>query len=601
MNNAIIKIWDMLEPRERGLFYILVIIGFLASMAEIVGLGAMLVLLNVLAKPDEMLDNAWLGWVYELFGFESLFGFQLVLSLAVFAVVFLGLMARAVSFFTITRYVAMRGFHISRRLLESLLHLDYTHFIQRNPSEISKNVLSECEQLVVRVLMPCMVVVTSVVRVSTIVVLIIVVDYVIAFVTVALLVGGYVAIYFSLRARLERAGAEIFDGNAKRFKLLQEVVGGFKEVKLMSLERSYVERFSVPSLGRASAEARSNVLREMPRFGIEGLSIVVLVIAILILMLRSDGDLLSAIPTLGIFALSAMRLLPALQQTYHAIAMIRGAQDVINTLHREYMQARGKMAERQVRPHTDARLEIRRALELDRATFAYPQAERMALKDFSLTIPTHTTLGIVGGTGAGKTTLIDIILGLLPLQSGSVRVDDTPLGPDTLRSWQNSLGYVPQSIYLVDDTIAANIAFGVPEDRIDMDKVIEAARVAALHDFVVSDLPDGYGTVVGDRGIRLSGGQRQRIGIARAIFSNPSLLILDEATSALDNITERSVIRSIHAMSQHITVIMIAHRLSTVQNCDTILLLESGQISASGTYDELLETSAHFREMTGEK
>ena len=229
--------------------------------------------------------------------------------------------------------------------------------------------------------------------------------------------------------------------------------------------------------------------------------------------------------------------------------------------------------------------------------FSYPLAERKALQGLSLTIPARTTVGIVGGTGAGKTTAVDLMLGLLDMQEGTLAVDGVPITPRNVRAWQDTIGYVPQHIFLTDDTVASNVAFGLPPDQIDHAAVERAARIAELHGFVTEELPQGYDTVVGERGIRLSGGQRQRIGIARALYHDPDVLIMDEATSALDNLTERAVMDAVHNLGHAKTIILIAHRLTTVQACDTIFMLEHGQLVAQGSYNELLDTSRKFRAM----
>jgi ABC-type multidrug transport system fused ATPase/permease subunit len=318
---------------------------------------------------------------------------------------------------------------------------------------------------------------------------------------------------------------------------------------------------------------------------------------VMVLLLRADGDLAAVLPTIGVFAFGTMRLMPAMQQVYGAFTNLRTGQRVLDDLHAEYTTA---LAELNARPRSapgGARLPLREILELDDLSFAYPKAERPALRGVTLRIPAHSTVGIVGGTGAGKTTLIDLILGLLIPDSGEIRVDGRRLDRDTLRLWQQSLGYVPQSIYLVDDSVRANIAFGVPPGQIDDAAVERAARLAALHDFVTNELPEGYATVVGERGVRLSGGQRQRIGIARALYHEPDLLVFDEATSALDNITERVVMEAVNSMQGARTIILIAHRLSTVRNCDVIHLMEHGSVAASGTYDELVARNETFRRM----
>jgi ABC-type multidrug transport system fused ATPase/permease subunit len=228
-------------------------------------------------------------------------------------------------------------------------------------------------------------------------------------------------------------------------------------------------------------------------------------------------------------------------------------------------------------------------------TYAYPNATRPALDDISLRIAARTTIGFVGATGAGKTTLVDVVLGLLEPQSGHVLVDGTSIHPDNIRAWQRSIGYVPQQIFLADDTVAGNIAFGVPREKIDMQAVERAAKCAELHAFVLEGLPQGYQTEVGERGIRLSGGQRQRIGIARALYHDPAVLIFDEATSALDNLTERAVMDAIHNLTHVKTILVIAHRLSTVRPCEQIFFLDRGRLRAVGTYDQLLAGDPIFQ------
>jgi ATP-binding cassette, subfamily B, bacterial PglK len=240
---------------------------------------------------------------------------------------------------------------------------------------------------------------------------------------------------------------------------------------------------------------------------------------------------------------------------------------------------------------------VKREIALSDIRYTYPQGDKPVLQGLTMTIPAMTTVGIVGGTGAGKTTAVDVMLGLMVPQAGALKVDGTAIGPENLRAWQNSIGYVPQQIFLIDDSVAANIAFGIPPEKLDMAAVERAAKVANLHDFVVGELTEGYKTFVGERGVRLSGGQRQRIGIARALYHDPDVLILDEATSALDNLTERAVMEAVHNLGHEKTIIMIAHRLSTVKDCDTIFLMDKGRLAAQGRYDQLVAENETFRQM----
>jgi len=284
-----------------------------------------------------------------------------------------------------------------------------------------------------------------------------------------------------------------------------------------------------------------------------------------------------------------------LQQIYNSLTLLRVVGPMLDNVHRDMIEV--GLARRSSQPVSRVPLRLQDRLDLVGIYYRYPKAERSALKDLNLEIKANSTVGIVGGTGAGKTTAVDVMLGLLSPEKGELLIDGVRIDQSNLRGWQNAIGYVPQQIFLVDDTVAANIAFGVAPERRNTGDVERAARLAMLHDFVVNELPQGYDTTVGERGVRLSGGQRQRIGIARALYHDPDVLILDEATSALDNLTERAVMDAVNNISHAKTIIMIAHRLSTVKGCDTIFFLENGRCAATGTYDELLAGNQAFRQM----
>jgi ATP-binding cassette, subfamily B, bacterial PglK len=590
------KILQLLDRGERRRFYILMVLMVLVTFAEVLSITSILPLLAVLADPGLIETNRYLAWTYERFGFTSTYAFQVFLSVAVFVAMLAGLALKAAGTYAMTRFSTMRGFTISSRLLQAYLHQPYSWFLERNSAAIRRSVLGEVGKVVNSVILPGITVVASLMLATFIIAVIVMIDPVIAVTSALLMGGGYGLIYLRIRDLLARLGKEGLEANRERFQLTQEATGGVKEVKLMGLEDSYVRRFNDPSRRVARVSALNQLLGQLPRYLLEALAFGTLLGLILILLLRNAGDLVAIIPTLGFVAFSVMRLLPALQQVYRGIASMRGAKVVLDHIHADYTAALTQRS----RPRKGGNgppMLLTRRLELDGISYAYAAAERTALQDLALTIPAGSTVGVVGGTGAGKTTLVDLILGLLTPQAGEIRVDGTPITPANLRAWQKSLGYVPQSIYLVDASVAQNIAFGVSEDRIDMVEVERAARIAALHDFVLEELPKGYQTVVGERGVRLSGGQRQRIGIARALYHDPSLLILDEATSALDNLTERAVMEAVHNIAGAKTVIMIAHRLSTVRNCDTIFLLEQGQVVSQGTFDELVAGNETFRRM----
>ncbi|MEM9972069.1 MAG: ATP-binding cassette domain-containing protein, partial [Pseudomonadota bacterium] len=417
----------------------------------------------------------------------------------------------------------------------------------------------------------------------------------------ALLLGGiYGGIFFAVRHILTRLGKRHLISNRTRFHVVQESTGGVKELKIMGLEAGFLKRFRDAAYRLARAQTTSQVIAAVPRYALEAVALGGMILLVLVLLVKSENGIAALVPTLGVIAAIGMRLIPALQQVYMRMAALRNSRPVLDKIYADMtgldqseLLMRDAREAIPPRPLTDL-------LELKQVVYSYPSADRAALNGLSMTIPANTTIGVVGGTGAGKTTLIDLMLGLILPRDGEMTVDGTAITADTRRSWQKTLGYVPQTIFLSDSTVAENVAFGVPKGDIDMARVEAAARTAALHDFVMSDLPNGYETLVGERGTRLSGGQRQRVGIARALYSDPSMLILDEATSALDNLTEAAVMDAVNAIAGQKTIVMIAHRLTTVRDCDMIFLLRHGQVAAQGTFDQLVASDAEFREMAGE-
>lgn len=588
------KIFSLFDARERRQFWILAAIMVLVAMVEIIGISSVLVLLKVLADPKTVQETKALAFAYDLLGFQSNFSFQVALATVVMGVVVFGLAIKAAGSYAVIRYSAMRGYSISSRLLGAYLHQPYAWFLERNSSEISKNVLNEVDSLVGRVIAPALKLLAGVLLVLSIIGLLFLVDPYVTLLSAGLIGGSYAVIYIHQRERLRRAGENLMQAYGERFRVSQEATGGIKDVKLLGLEEAYSDLYRTAANRSARSSATIGVISELPRFALEAITFGTLLVLILLLLLRSGGEIAGTVPTLGIFAFSVMRLLPALQQIYGALATMRGARSSLDAITVDYAAAI-QTPRPSIAPM--AALPLEHVLELSQISFGYVTAGRTAISELDIKIRARSTVGIVGGTGAGKTTLVDLILGLLTPDSGEISVDGTPINSENLRGWQKTLGYVPQAIFLTDDTIAANIAFGVPKDRIDMAAVERAARNAALHDFVVTELAKGYGTVVGERGVRLSGGQRQRIGIARALYRDPTLLIMDEATSALDNITERVVMEAVQNIRADKTIILIAHRLTTVKDCDTIFLMEQGKLVAQGTYDELVTGNETFRKM----
>ena len=592
------KIWALFTRRERRRFVLLIFLTITMSIFEMISVAGILPFLTVLARPD-LIENHW-----ALVEFASFFGLtdpkqvMIALGLMVFCLVVIGMTIRAAVTYVQIRFALARGQSLASRLLHGYLSHDYAWYLTRNTANLSQSLLSEVDLVVRDSILPAVLLISNLITLLLIGGFLFYVAPGVAVVAIGLLFGVYLLAYLMLRNRMSRVGRMRVTANRARFKAVQEITGGLKEIKVMGLEQVNLVRFRAHAYEIAALQAEGLVLARMPRFALEAVVYGGFIAMVLILIVVRGGAIADLLPLLGLLGMSATKLFPALQQLYLEISAIRFSAAALEKLHAEIKES-DKMPPFPSWVQTDL-LTVDQAIEFSALHFRYPQGEQDTLSDLTLRIDARSTVGIVGGTGAGKTTVIDLLLGLLHPDAGTIVVDGAPLLPDRIRAWQRNIGYVPQTIYLTDNTIAANIAFGIPEDAIDLNQVEEVARIANLHDFILSDLPQGYQTVVGERGVRLSGGQRQRIGIARALYRNPGVLVLDEATSALDSLTERAVIDAVRALGGQKTIIMIAHRLSTVMSCDKIMLLERGQLMAEGSYDDLVRKNDSFRRMAGE-
>lgn len=472
------------------------------------------------------------------------------------------------------------------------MHQPYSWFLNRHSADLGKTILSEVAAVVGGGLTPLMNLMAQSAVALALLILLIIVDPLLAFSVGVLLGVSYAGIFAVMSGWLKRLGQARIKTNKERFTAVIEAFGAAKEVKVGGLEQVYIQRFAKPAEIYAKGQATAQVIAQLPRYALEAIAFGGMLLVILYIMAQS-GSFASALPIIVLYAFAGYRLMPALQQIYEAITKLRFAGLALDAMHRDLSSLQA--AEAQQSPPNA--LPLTQAITMNHVSYRYPNAPQPALKGIDLTIPAHSTVGFVGATGSGKTTTVDVILGLLEPHEGSLSVDGQPITACNRRQWQRTIGYVPQHIYLADDSVAANIAFGGNAEDINQQAVERAAKIANLHEFVVKDLPQGYATTVGERGVRLSGGQRQRIGIARALYRNPQVLILDEATSALDNLTEQAVMEAINNLGHDITIILIAHRLSTVRQCDQIYLLERGEVKASGTYDKLTKNNIQFKLM----
>jgi len=591
------RLFDLLEPRDRRRLLMLMGLILVMGLVEALGVGSVLPFLTVLSEPGLVEENPWLGAAYEAGGFEDRESFLVALGLAMFAVVIVSLGMKVLTLYASTRFTLMLGHRIALRMLTGYLGQPYAWFLGRHSAELVKTVVGEVNFVVNSVMLPAIQLVAAAVVVVFLTGLVISVDPVVALSAAGLFGLVYGGIFLAMRRSLARLGTQRYEANEARFRIAQEALTGIKDVKVLGREGVLARRFEVPSHRLARTQTLSTLLGEMPRPVLEALLFGGLLMLALQMMLSREGGLMEAIPVIGLYAFAGARLFPQMQMIHHMLSKLRFGQASLEALHADLAGIRAHA--RALPDAPPAPLGLAHALELRDVHFTYPEAGRAALAGLTMRVGARSRVGIVGGTGAGKTTAVDVILGLLVPDAGALVVDGVALGPEALPAWRRSIGYVPQQIFLADETVAGNIAFGIPPGEIDMAAVERAARIAELHGFVTGELDRGYETRVGERGVRLSGGQRQRIGIARALYHDPDVLVLDEATSALDTLTERAVMEALANIGQAKTVIMIAHRLSTVRDCDEIVLMERGRIVASGPYERLLAESAAFRAMAG--
>jgi ABC-type bacteriocin/lantibiotic exporter with double-glycine peptidase domain len=587
------KILAILSAQERKRFALLFGIVLIMSLLDVLGVASILPFMAVLANPGLVETNVILATIYQTFGFTDSDQFLFFLGGAVFLLLVLSLSFKAFTTYAQLRFSLMREYSIGRRFIEGYLHQPYVWFLNHHSADISKTILSEVGTFVGNGLMPLITVIAQSVVVVAMLILLLFVDPLLALTVGIVLSIAYGLIIKVMSKFLLRIGKERLEVNKQRFKIVSEAFGSIKEIKVGGLERTYVQRFSDPAATYARHSASSQVVAQLPRYFLEAIAFGGMLLVILYLM-ANNTNLDTALPIIALYALAGYRLMPALQLIYSNLTKLRFVGPALDALHADLSSL---VSIDLFDNHSENKIILQRQMSLDNIIFNYPEAAQSSLNKISLTIPACSTIGLVGSTGSGKTTMMDLMLGLLEPQQGTLTVDDQVINDSNRRQWQKSVGYVPQQIYLADDSIAANIAFGVEPCNIDQSAVEHAAKISSLHEFVVNELPQGYATKVGERGVRLSGGQRQRIGIARALYHNPNILFLDEATSALDNLTEQAVMDAIRSLQHKITIVIIAHRLNTVRQCDHIYILNKGQVEAQGTYNDLMQKNETFQAM----
>jgi ABC-type bacteriocin/lantibiotic exporter with double-glycine peptidase domain len=573
------------ERKDAGLLLIMILI---MSVLDMIGVASILPFMTVLTNPDLIETNFILNRMFQnlsMFGVETNQHFLFFLGVFVFVLLIFSLAIKALTNYLQIRFIHTIEYSIGKRLIESYLHQPYSWFLSRHSADIGKTILSEVALVIGNGLSPFLDLIAKGVIVIVLVNLLVIVDSKLALIVGLLLTSVYVFIFYFFRKYINHIGGEILTKNQLRFKIVGEAFGAAKQVKVGGVEQIYIKLFSNAAQIFSRTQATLAIISQLPRFILEAIAFGGVLVIMLYIMAKT-GSFNKGLPIISLYIFAGYRLMPALQQIYASFTQLTFIGPSLDKLYSDL---------KNLKPFNENQdqsvLFFNKKIVLKNVDYNYPDSSRTALKDINLIIPKKSIVGLVGATGSGKTTLVDIILGLLEAQKGSLEVDGKIITNQNSRSWQRCIGYVPQHIYLFDDTIAANIAFGLEPKDINQDMVRKAAQIANLHNFVIEELPHQYQTTIGERGVRLSGGQQQRIGIARALYHNPQVLILDEATSALDNLTEKEVMDAINSLKKDITIIIIAHRLNTVKSCDIIFKLEKGQITNQVTFDQLIDVN----------
>jgi ABC-type multidrug transport system fused ATPase/permease subunit len=578
------KLLLLLDNRERKIAFLLLIMIIMMALADMIGVASILPFISVLTNPELIETNSILNGFFKIsnnFGVQSYQQFFFILGAFVFITLILSLALKAFVIFFQVRFIQMREYSVGKRLVEGYLCQPYSWFLSRHSAELGKTVLSEVQQLISNGLNSFISLIAQSIIAVALIILLIIVNPMLAVIVGFTLGTAYVIIFSIVRNYLNQTGNERLKNNQLRFMAINEAFSATKEIKVGGLEQVYIQNFSKSAKTYAKTQSSAAVIGILPRYILEAIAFGGILLIILY-YIKHTGNFTSVLPIISLYVFAGYRLMPALQQIYSSFTKLTFVGPSLDKVIEDLKNIKSFQKDQD-----HGILLFDKFINLKNIFYEYPNSQRTALKDISLNIPAKSMIGLVGPTGSGKTTLIDILLGLLEPQKGILEVDGKIITDENKKSWQRSIGYVPQNIYLSDDTIARNIAFGVDQKNIDYNLVEKVSKIAQLHSFVNDELPKKYLTTIGERGVRLSGGQRQRIGIARALYHKPKVLILDEATSALDNQTEKEVMDAVSNINKDLTIILIAHRLNTVKNCHMIYKLDNGQFKESGTFEKL--------------
>lgn len=570
----------LFNKREKKKLFVIFLMMIVAAIFETMSIGIIIPFVGILTNPGMIQEQSILSYVYDLFNFDSTTAF-IVFAVGILILIFVLKNLYLLLFnFVQFRVILNQQVKLSSRLFKEYLTMPYTFHLQRNTAELLRNVNGEVSNVFQGIIISGFQLFTELL-VTICIVSVLFITEPLATVVASILLGGSVFLFFKLfRKKINHLGEEQQLVNSEMIKWVNQGLGASKEVKVSGKEGFFINAYTKQSTIKANNSRYMKMLEQAPRLFIETLLVATVLVTMLIIVLQGSGTA-HLISSMALFAMAAFRLMPSITRIMALVTTIRYNQPALKVVYEDLFENRDEstnpITNKSIVINQDKRI-FNESIKLTNVSFRYPNQEGYAIKDVSLTIPIGQSVAFIGESGAGKTSLVDIILGLLRPEKGELLVDEKRVH-DQINIWQQKIGYIPQSIFLSDDTIRSNVAFGTEHNLIDDEEVWRSLDQAHLKEFVKS-LPDQLDTTVGERGVRLSGGQRQRIGIARALYHNPEILFMDEATSALDNETEKEIMKAIDGLKGEKTLIIIAHRLSTIENCNIIFKINKGRLTA---------------------
>ena len=594
MFKLIKNLFKLLSPNQRKRFYALQFLVIVMSVVEILGVASIIPFMALVGDMSQLEQNTFIAEIYRQSGITSESQFVFWVGLCVLGLLFISMIISIFTVWGLSMFANKIGTEIADRLYTYYLKQGWLFHASGSSAQLTKKIATETMRVTGAVLVPLMQMNSKVILSLLMSISIFLYDPKVALIGLSIFAISYFFLFKGVRNRLNKNGIAISKVNEERFRLMNEGFGGIKDLLLMGRDNDFISRFNKSGKTLAYSQGTNAALAQAPRYFVELLAFGSMIVLVLYLIASHNGNLGMILPILSVYAIGIIKLLPAFQQIYSSMAIIKAnipafesiQQDLYDSLHKESKSQ--EFEENFLNPKQN--------ISLENITFTYPKKEEPALNKLDMLIPANSVIGIVGPSGSGKSTLIDILLCLIEPQEGHLKIDDDIINDQNRRSWQNTIGFVAQTIFLSEGTVAENVAFGIPEDQIDLDQVQKVLKLAHLSDFI-STLDKDIHTKVGERGVQLSGGQRQRIGIARALYHKAEVLVFDEATSSLDGITEKMIMEAIHEFSGKKSIILIAHRLKTVKKCDKIFFIDKGRVADQGTYQELIENNEHFKNM----